>query len=114
MADGLLELALVLTTAGSEEEAKTLARALVQEGLAACVTSVPRVTSTYRWKGAVLTETEHLLVIKTRNALFPRVKELVRRLHSYELPELIQLPLSGGEEGYLAWLMDGTSGRPIV
>ena len=114
MADGLLELALVLTTAGSEEEAKTLARALVEEGLAACVNVVPGVTSIYRWKGQVTVGAEHLLVIKTRNELFPRVKELVRRLHSYELPELIQLPLSGGEESYLAWLVDGTSGRPIL
>jgi len=102
--------ALVLTTAGTEEEAQRIARALVEDHLAACVSVAPKITSVYRWKGTVLTETEWLLLIKTRAALFPRVQEAVRRLHSYELPELLMVPVAGGEESYLQWLAEGTVG----
>ena len=103
------EFALVLTTVGSEEEALRLARALVDERLAACVNVVPGVTSVYRWKGEVHTDPERLLVIKTRVSLFPRLQEAVRRLHSYELPELILVPVTGGDAAYLRWLAEGTS-----
>ena len=102
--------ALVLTTAGTDEEAQRIARALVEDRLAACVSVAPKITSVYRWKGAVLTETEFLLLIKTRRELFARVLETVRRLHSYELPELLLVPLGGGEAGYLRWLAEGTRG----
>ena len=103
--------ALVLTTAGTEEEATRIARALVEDQLAACVNVAPKITSVYRWKGTVLTETEWLLLIKTRAALFPRVQEAVRRLHSYELPELLLVPVAGGEESYLQWLAEGTAAK---
>src|SRR5688500_10360778 len=102
MAERATEFVLALTSAASEEEAKTLARALVDEGLAACVNIVPGVTSIYRWKGQVTVGAEHVLVIKTRRALFKNVEELLRRLHSYELPELIAVPVAEGEKGYLA------------
>ena len=102
--------ALVLTTAGTDEEAQRIARALVEDRLAACVNVAPKVTSVYRWKGAVLTETEFLLLIKTRRELFPRVRETVRRLHSYELPEVLLIPIEGGEDNYLRWLAEGTTG----
>jgi len=102
--------ALVLTTAGTEEEATRIARALVEDQLAACVNVAPRITSIYRWKGAVLTETEWVLLIKTRRELFPRVRDTVRRLHSYELPEVLLVPVAGGEEKYLRWLEEGTKG----
>ena len=98
----------MLTTAGTDEEAQRIARALVEDRLAACVSVAPKITSVYRWKGAVLTETEFLLLIKTRRELFPRVQETVRRLHSYELPELLLIPVAAGEVNYLQWLMDGT------
>jgi len=102
--------ALVLSTAGTEDEAQRIARALVEDQLAACVSVAPKITSVYRWKGAVLTETEWLLLIKTRRELFPRVQEAVRRLHSYELPELLLVPVEGGEASYLRWLTEGTGG----
>jgi periplasmic divalent cation tolerance protein len=100
--------ALVLSTAGTEEEAQRIARALVEDRLAACVNIAPKITSVYRWKGTVLTETEWLLLIKTRAELFPRVQETVRRLHSYELPELLLVLIAGGEDNYLCWLGEGT------
>jgi periplasmic divalent cation tolerance protein len=112
MAERTTEFVLVLTSAASEEEAKHLARALVEAGLAACVNVVPGVTSIYRWKGQVTVGAEYLLVVKTRRALFSKVVELVRRLHSYELPELIVVQVRDGEAGYLAWLADGTPGKP--
>ena len=102
--------ALVLTTAGTEEEAQRIARALVEDQLAACVNVAPKITSVYRWKGTVLTETEWLLLIKTRRELFPRVQETVRRLHSYELPELLLIPVENGEASYLRWLAEGSGG----
>lgn len=104
------EFALALTTVASEEEGLRLARALVEERLAACVNVVP-VTSVYRWKGEVAVDAERLLVIKTRTALFPRLEEAIRRLHAYELPELVLVPLAGGEARYLAWLAEGTEGQ---
>jgi periplasmic divalent cation tolerance protein len=100
--------ALALTTVASEEDGLRLARALVEARLAACVNVVPGLTSVYRWKGEVTAEAERLLVIKTRVALFDRVQEAVRRLHPYELPELLLVPLAGGDARYLAWLAEGT------
>ena len=109
MPDPASEFALALTTVGSQEDGLRLARALIEEGLAACVNVVPGVTSVYRWKGEVQQDAERLLVIKTRAALFPRLQETVRRLHPYELPELILIPLTGGSADYLRWLGEGTS-----
>ena len=95
---------LLLVTAPSAEVGTRLARALVDERLAACVNLVPGVRSIYRWAGAVQEDDEVLLVIKTRQ---DRVSELSRRvheLHPYELPELIAVGVQGGSERYLEWL----------
>ena len=96
--------AVVLTTAGSQAEAARIASALVERRLAACVNVVPRVSSTYRWKGAVHTEEEWLLVVKTREDRFEEVRSAIRELHSYEQPEVILLPVGAGDAGYLAWI----------
>ena len=97
-------IAIVLTTAGSEAEAGTIARELVERRLAACVNVVPGVQSTYRWKGAVETAAEWLLVIKTRADRFSDVKAAVAELHSYELPELVMLDPSAVDSRYAAWI----------
>lgn len=78
--------------------ARTLAEALVGEGLAACVNRLPGVQSTYRWKGEVVTDSEELLMIKTTTARFPALKERLLALHPYELPELIAVPVAQGHE----------------
>jgi periplasmic divalent cation tolerance protein len=96
---------LVLSTAGSTEEGERLARALVEERLAACVNMVPGVRSVYRWRGAVQAEPEVLLVIKTVRERFSALRARLRELHSYELPELVCLEPAGGDEEYLAWLV---------
>lgn len=94
----------VLTTAGSDEQAETLARALVERRLAGCVNVVRGVCSVYRWKGEVTREDERLLVIKTSEAQIDALSAAIRELHSYEVPELIVLPVAGGDAAYFRWL----------
>ncbi len=95
---------IVLSTAGSEEEARRIAQALVERRLAACVNIVGPIHSVYRWKGAVESAPEHLLIIKTTVAAFPRVRDAIRELHSYELPECVMLSIEDGSEEYLKWI----------
>lgn len=95
----------VLTTCGSVREARRIARRLVETRLAACV-NVGRspVESIYRWKGNVESAREFLLVIKTSAIKFSRLERAIRELHSYEVPEIIALPVVAGSHNYLAWL----------
>ncbi len=97
-------LAVVLSTAGSQEEASRIANGLVERRLAACVNVVPGVSSTYRWKGAIQTDAEWLLVIKTRADRLDAVKAAVRELHSYEVPEIVMIEVSDADAGYAAWV----------
>jgi periplasmic divalent cation tolerance protein len=94
----------VLITAGSQEEAERIAQVLVAEMLAACVNVVPGVTSIYRWEGEVQRDQEWLLVAKSRRDVLDRLVERVQEIHSYDVPEIIALPLAGGSEPYLRWL----------
>ena len=94
----------VLMTAGSQEEAERIAEALVAEMLAACVNVVPGVTSFYRWEGKLQRDQEWLLAAKSRRDVLDRLIERVQEIHSYDVPEIIALPLAGGSEPYLRWL----------
>jgi periplasmic divalent cation tolerance protein len=95
---------IVLTAAGSEQEAKKIARHLVENRLAACVNIVPQVASVYRWQGEVEEAVEWLLVIKTTTAAFESVRPAIASLHSYELPECISLAIEDGSPDYLRWI----------
>ena len=95
---------IVLITAGSEEEARKIAKSLVREKKAACVNIVPRVDSVFRWKGKIDSARESLLLIKARASLLAEIISLVKQVHSYEVPEIIALPIIGGSEEYLKWL----------
>ena len=99
----------VLSTAGSQDEAERIATALVEERLAACVNLIAPLTSIYRWHGAVERASEVLLVIKTRRRLAPRLIRRLGALHSYDVPEAIVLPIETGARRYLAWLRGETA-----
>lgn len=100
MSDALL----VLSTCGSEEEAARIARALVETRLAACVNIVPSIRSVYRWRDMIEDAAESLLIIKTNQSRFPALQAELARLHSYEVPEILAVPVAAGAEAYLGWL----------
>jgi periplasmic divalent cation tolerance protein len=94
----------VLVTAPSAEKAADIARALVEERLAACGNVVPSVRSIYRWEGKLQDEAEALLVLKTTRARFAALRDRVLALHPYQVPEVLALPVEAGSESYLAWV----------
>ena len=94
----------VLTTCGSLEEARHIARAVIERRLAACVNIVPQVESIYRWKGEIETSNESLLMIKTTAGVFEKLRAALKELHSYEVPECIELTVTDGSESYLDWI----------
>lgn len=93
-----------MTTCGSPEEARHIARAVIERRLAACVNIVPQVESIYRWKGEIETSNESLLVFKTTTGAFERLRAALKELHSYEVPECIELTVTDGSEAYLDWI----------
>jgi periplasmic divalent cation tolerance protein len=93
-----------LITTSSEEEARKIAELLVKGKKAACVNIVPGVDSVFWWEDKLDSARESLLLVKTKASLFPEIVELVKRMHSYEVPEIIALPIIAGSEDYLKWL----------
>ena len=94
----------VLSTCSSREEAESIARQLVDQRLAACVSVVPSVGSIYRWQGAVERAEEVLLIVKSSRALFGQLRARIELLHSYSTPEIVALPIVDGAEAYLNWM----------
>jgi periplasmic divalent cation tolerance protein len=94
----------VLTTAGSEEEAGRICDALIEDRLAACVQVAGPVSSTYRWQGEIEREQEWQCLAKTEARLYEEVEAAIRRVHSYEEPEILATPVLAGSRGYLAWV----------
>jgi periplasmic divalent cation tolerance protein len=94
----------ILSTCSDEQEAERIARALVEARLAACVGVLPRLRSFYRWKGAVEDASECLLVIKSSRPLFDELRSALEKAHSYEVPEVVALPIVDGAPNYLNWL----------
>lgn len=103
------EVIVILSNTDSAESAARMARELVGRKLVACVNVIPGIRSFYRWKGDIVEDGEHLMVIKTRRSLFEQVRRCVRELHPYELPEIIALPLEEGDAGYLDWVRECTA-----
>ncbi len=99
---------LVLTTVPDDESAETLARALVDERLAACVNVLPPMISIYRWNNSIERGTERQLLIKTTRDCVAALQTRLKALHSYEVPELLILPVEGGSEDYLGWVIRET------
>jgi len=94
----------VFTTCASAEEAERIARLLIDKRLAACVNVLPQGRSFYRWKGALEDAAEHLLLIKSKRELFGKLRGALEAAHSYEVPEIVVLPIIDGSPAYLAWL----------
>ncbi len=99
----------VLMTAPDQEVAQRIARTLVEERLAACVNLVPGVRSIYRWQGAVEEDAEVLLLAKTGRTRCAALAARVQALHPYELPEIVVLPVDGGSQRYLDWIVSESS-----
>ncbi|CAA7037829.1 unnamed protein product [Microthlaspi erraticum] len=98
----------VYVTVPNREAGKKLANSIVQEKLAACVNIVPGVESVYEWEGKVQSDSEELLIIKTRQSLLESLTEHVNANHEYDVPEVIALPITGGSDKYLEWLKNST------
>ncbi len=94
----------VLTTCESQDQAEQLARRLIEDRLAACVNILPGARSIYRWKDKIEDAAEFVLVIKSRRDVFDKLRAAIARLHSYEIPEVIALPVVDGSDAYLKWL----------
>lgn len=94
----------IFVTAGTREEAEVIADVLLEQNKAACVNIVPAVDSHFLWEGKLETRQEALLIIKTQASLVEEVTNLVKTVHSYDVPEIITLPIVGGNLEYLAWI----------
>jgi periplasmic divalent cation tolerance protein len=98
----------IFITASNEDEAARIAHSLVEARLAACANIVNNIRSIYKWKGSVQDDTEVLMIVKTRKSLFSAISVKVRELHSYDVPEIIALPIIDGSPDYLNWLKEST------
>ena len=99
---------IIFITASSEEEAKKVATALVNEKLVACVNIIPKIHSIYWWEGKVCQDDEVMLISKSKQSLFPAIMDRVKSLHSYKVPEIISFPISEGLPEYLNWIEEVT------
>ncbi len=105
------EVLLVMTNLPDRDVAERIAASLVTEGVAACVNVLADCTSVYHWEGKLNRTTEVPLLIKTTKAAYPRLQDALRKLHPYEIPELIALPVSAGLPEYLNWVVQETQAR---
>lgn len=100
---------LVLTTTGSERDAGNIAHTLIERRLAACVNILPKVASVYRWEGKVERAEEWLLIVKTVQESFEKVRDVIKELHPYELPECISISIENGSGEYLKWIEESVA-----
>jgi periplasmic divalent cation tolerance protein len=101
----LEKITLVMTSVGTEQQAVEISEELIARRLATCINIVPCLRSIYRWKGKVCEDTEYLLLIKTPEKLFDAVSAAIREFHSYELPEILALPVSAAESNFHQWVL---------
>jgi len=95
---------IIFCTTATEEEAAVLGRTLVEEGLAACANIIPQIRSIYRWKEEIWDERETLIIIKSREDLFEKIRSRIRELHSYEVPEITAVKVDNGDAAYVQWI----------
>ncbi|GAA4463133.1 divalent-cation tolerance protein CutA [Novipirellula rosea] len=102
-------LALIISTVELEADAQRIANDLVAQSLAACVQIDGPIQSVYRWNGQVEQATEFRLMIKTTLAVWPKLKERLLKMHPYDEPEIIMLPVAGASQGYQSWVIEQTT-----
>jgi len=102
----------IVTSVGTEQQAVEISEELVARRLATCINIVPCLRSIYRWKGKVCSDSEYLLIIKTRSSLFGAVSDAIRELHSYELPEVLEFPIATAEPNFQRWVVEMATGVP--
>jgi periplasmic divalent cation tolerance protein len=102
---------IVFVTVASHADGERIAEAVVGEQLAACVNILGPIRSIYRWQGEICRDDEHLLLIKSTRARYPALEARVKALHSYEVPEVIALPIERGSAEYLQWLREALEQR---
>lgn len=100
----MTEKIVVLSNCGSEEEARRIARALVEARVAACVNILPGIHSIYHWQGAIQEDSEWMLVIKSTRSMFDRLSVELRKVHSYQVPEVLAVPVVAASQDYLDWM----------
>ena len=98
----------ILITTGTDGEARRVAEALLEHRKAACVNIVPKVTSLFWWEGQMDSDQESLLIVKSKASLFDEIVSLVKEVHGYDVPEVIALPIVGGNPDYLDWIGEET------
>jgi periplasmic divalent cation tolerance protein len=101
----LEKISLVMTSVGTEQQAVEISEELIARRLATCINIVPCLRSIYRWKGKVCEDTEYLLLIKTPEKLFEQVSSAIREYHSYELPEILAIPVTAAETNFHQWVL---------
>ena len=108
-----MNFAIILTTVSAVEEGESIANILVEKELAACVNIIPKISSVYRWEDQIQSESEVLLIIKTTKDLETKVYREVQNVHSYDIPELITLPITNGSKTYLDWMTNAVGKHNI-
>ena len=101
----------VYVTVPNPEEGEKIARELLNKKLAACVSTVPGIRSSYWWQGKIENSAECLLIIKTKKTLMNRLTKSVKSIHSYKVPEIISMPISGGNKDYLCWIENSVANK---
>jgi periplasmic divalent cation tolerance protein len=104
------EYVVILVTAGNEEEGRKIAKELLKKKWAACINILPGVDSHFLWKGKIEKANESFLIIKTKKSYLKKIIKLIKALHSYEVPEIIALPIVGGNRDYLGWIEESLKG----
>ena len=101
---------IINVTTATKEDAEKIATYLTENELAACCNIIDNITSIYKWQNKLNKDKEVLMIIKTKTQLYPRVEEEIKRLHSYDIPEIICIPIIGGSKEYLNWIEEQTEG----
>ena len=100
---------IIYSTTGSVEEARKIARILVEEKLAACVNIIPKIESIYRWQGNIEDDNECVLLAKTTDKNIDKTIQRIKELHSYDVPDIVAIPIAQGFKEYLKWVEDETA-----